>query len=411
MTLPLEGILVVAVEQAVAAPLATRHLADLGATVIKVERPGSGDFARGYDRSVNGLSSHFVWLNRNKQSILLDLKDRSDVDVLRQLVARADVLVQNLAPGAFARLGIPLEDLCASHPRLIACSVSGYGAGGPFAERKAYDLIVQAEAGLLSVTGTEEHPAKAGISIADIAAGMYAYSGILTALYERERTGRGRHVSVGLLDAMAEWMGFPFQYGHHSGRRPRRTGSHHPSIAPYGPVVGSDGELLVAVQNEREWRRFCAVVLGDPQLADDPRFVSVADRVENRDALDAAIAGVCAGRRCADLAALLDRAGIAYGAMNDVTALAEHPQLVARERVGRVETERGSIPSFAPVVETDGWTARFDPVPTLGEHTTSIKEWLRAPSLGTAGGGGSEHAGGTRGDPAACAVPEVRRTP
>lgn len=377
MTLPLEGITVVAVEQAVAAPLATRHLADLGARVIKVERPDGGDFARGYDHTVNGMSSHFVWLNRNKESITLDLKSDEGVDTLRRLIGQADILVQNLAPGAFERLGLRFDGLLADNPGLIACSISGYGESGPLQHRKAYDLLIQAEAGLLSITGTEDEPSKAGISIADIAAGMYAYSGILTALYEREQTGAGRHISVALLDALAEWMGYPYYYGQFSGHRPARTGAHHAAIAPYGPVQCSDGTILLAVQNEREWRRLCTEVLQRPELAEDGRFRDVTLRVKNRRELDAVIAHQLGGEPVRDVQRRLDEAKIAHGTMTDVCRLADHPQIVARERVGSVLTERGPVPSFSPVVTTDGWEARRDPIPSPGQHTDQVRHWLQ----------------------------------
>lgn len=378
MSLPLAGITVVAVEQAVAAPLATRHLADLGARVIKVERPDGGDFARGYDRTVNGLSSHFVWLNRNKESVTLDLKDAEGLEALRRLIGQADVLVQNLAPGAFERLGLGVDELLRQNPRLIMCSISGYGDSGPLRHRKAYDLLIQAEAGLLSVTGTEAEPAKSGISIADIAAGMYAYSGVLSALYEREHTGKGRHISVALLDALAEWMGYPYYYGSFSGHRPMRAGAHHAAIAPYGPVECLDGSILLAVQNEREWQRLCLEVLDEPELACDPRFSEVSRRVAHRAELDGIIAQRLGRQSVAEVQRRLDEAKIAYGTMTDVSQLAAHPQLVARDRVGTVLTEQGPIPAFSPVVTTKGWEARRDPVPAAGEHTHQIEQWLAA---------------------------------
>jgi crotonobetainyl-CoA:carnitine CoA-transferase CaiB-like acyl-CoA transferase len=378
VTLPLAGITVVAVEQAVAAPLATRQLADLGARVIKVERPDGGDFARSYDRTVNGLSSHFVWLNRNKESVTLDLKDAEGLEALRRLIGQADVLVQNLAPGAFERLGLGVDELLRQNPRLIMCSISGYGDSGPLQHRKAYDLLIQAEAGLLSVTGTEAEPAKSGISIADIAAGMYAYSGVLSALYEREHTGKGRHLSVALLDALAEWMGYPYYYGSFSGHRPVRAGAHHAAIAPYGPVECADGSILLAVQNEREWQRLCLEVLDEPELARDPRFSEVSRRVAHRTELDGIIAQRLGRQTVAEVQRRLDEAKIAYGRMTDVSRLAAHPQLVARDRVGTVLTEQGPVPAFSPVVTTEGWEPRRDPVPAAGEHTHQIEQWLAA---------------------------------
>lgn len=376
MTLPLDGLVVVALEQAVAVPFATRQLADLGATVIKVERPGTGDFARDYDEAVMGLSSHFVWLNRNKQSIELDLKSEDAKQVLSELLDGADVFIQNLAPGAVERLGFDPIELRRVHPRLITCSVSGYGAGGPYGDRKAYDLLIQAETGFLSVTGTEAEPAKAGISIADIAAGMYAYSGILAALYEREHTGQGRHLAVSLLDALTEWMGFPFYYARYGGRRPTRAGAHHASIAPYGPVNCADGSLLIAVQNEREWIAFCRMVLRDPTLAGDQRFDSVSKRVANRVALDDIIRTRLGARPLNAVREDLDRAGVAYGQMNDVTHLDRHPQLVARDRVGEIITSAGPVAAFKPVVESEGWKPRLDAVPSVGEDNDRIRALL-----------------------------------
>lgn len=376
MTLPLEGIVVVALEHAVAVPFATRQLADLGATVIKVERPGTGDFARDYDEAVMGLSSHFVWLNRNKESIVLDLKLDDAKQVLRELLDRADVFLQNLVPGAVERLGFDPMELGRTHPRLITCSVSGYGAGGPYGDRKAYDLLIQAETGFLSVTGTEAEPAKAGISIADIAAGMYAYSGVLAALYERERTGKGRHLEVSLIDALTEWMGFPFYYGRYGGRRPTRAGARHASIAPYGPVNCADGCLLIAVQNEREWATFCGMVLRDPKLTNDERFDSVSRRVANHVALDDLIHNKLGSRPVCAVREDLDRAHIAYGQMNDVTHLDRHPQLIARDRVRELHTSGGTVVAFKPVVESKGWEPRLDAPPEIGEDRERIRAWL-----------------------------------
>jgi crotonobetainyl-CoA:carnitine CoA-transferase CaiB-like acyl-CoA transferase len=380
VTLPLDGVVVVALEQAVAVPFATRQLADLGATIIKIERPETGDFARDYDESVNGISSHFVWLNRNKRSVEVDLKAPASKALIESLVDRADVFIQNLAPGAVERLGIDPVELRRTRPRLITCSVSGYGAGGPYADRKAYDLLIQAETGFLSVTGTEEEPAKAGISIADIAAGMYAYSGVLTALYERERSGEGRHLSVSLLDSLTEWMGFPFYYGHYSGRRPTRAGAHHASIAPYGPVNCANGSLLLAVQNEREWGEFCRMVLRDPGLADDARFSSVSNRVANRIPLDQIIRDRLGPRPVAAVREDLDRAGVAYGQMNDVSQLDRHPQIVARHRTATVDSPSGPITIFKPVVDSEGWQARLDGVPRLGADNNWIHGWLESTS-------------------------------
>ena len=288
--LPLEGITVVSLEQAVAAPFATRQLADLGARVIKVERPGVGDFARGYDETVRGMSSHFVWLNRSKESLALDLKEDENKEILRRLVARSDVVVQNLAPGAAGRLGFGAEDLRAEHPHLVYCSVSGYGEGGPYTQKKAYDLLVQCEVGLVSITGTPETPSKVGLPAADIAAGMYAYSGILSALFRRERTGEGATLEVSMMEALAEWMGFPAYFTGYGGEEPRRSGASHAAIAPYGPFACADGEVVfLGIQNEREWKRFCEEVLGRERMAEDDRFDKNSRRVENRAELHAEI--------------------------------------------------------------------------------------------------------------------------
>ncbi len=325
---PLEGVTVVSLEQAVAAPLATRHLADLGARVIKVERPGDGDFARSYDDRVNGPSSHFVWCNRSKESLALDLKSAFGLRVLKALVARADVLVQNLAPGAMARLGLDPGELAASHPRLIICEISGYGRDGPDRDRKAYDLLIQAESGFLSVTGTDAAIAKAGCSIADIAAGMYAYSNILAALMERDRTGKGTHIDVSMLEAMAEWMGFPMYYAYDGAPPPPRCGASHATIFPYGPFATADGDVLLAIQNDREWRSFCEQVLFDPALAEDARFSSIALRSFNRDALGNLIHDVFRSLERAEVIERLDKARIANANINDMARLWDHPQIV-----------------------------------------------------------------------------------
>lgn len=372
MNLPLSGITVVALEQAVAAPFASRQLADLGATVIKIERPGGGDFARSYDSTVGGLSSHFVWLNRNKKSVTLDLKTTEGIAALRSLIASADVFLQNLAPGAIDRLGIPASELRAENPALITCSISGFGEGGPMAGRKAYDLLIQAEVGLVSITGSEDTPAKAGISIADIAAGMYAYSGILTALYERRSTGEGRELSVSLIDALTEWMGFPYYYGRYGGESPRRHGAHHATIAPYGPLQCRDGSAIIAVQNEREWHSFCSTVLRAPELANDPRFSSVSNRVKNRNELDAVIRSHLQETPLADAITRLETAKIAYGSMNDVAALDTHPQMTARRRVQQISTPAGLVNTFIPVVTTEGWSPRLEAVPGEGADTDRI---------------------------------------
>jgi len=371
--LPLDGVLVVSCEQAVAAPLATRHLADLGARVIKIERPGRGDFARDYDTTVAGLSSHFVWLNRSKESVALDLKDPEAIAALHRILAHADVFVQNFAPGAAERLGLGADELRAAFPRLVTCSVSGYGSAGPYRDAKAYDLLIQSEAGLVSVTGTEEHPAKAGIPAADIGAGMYAFSGILAALYERERTGEGSAVEVSLFDALTEWMGFPLNYAMGSGRAPRRTGTSHAAIAPYGAFTAGDGaEVVLAIQNEREWRRFCADVLGDADLADDERFATGSARVEHRPELHAAIDTVFSGLTGDAVVARLEQAGIANGRRRTLDEVLEHPQHAARDRWGEVGTPAGPVRAFVPPIILPGRAPRMDPVPDVGEHTDAV---------------------------------------
>ena len=373
---PLAGITVVALEQAVAAPLATRHLADLGARVIKIERPDGGDFARHYDAAVKGLSSYFVWLNRSKQSLTLDLKRPEAMEVLARLLARADVFVQNLAPGAADRLGLAPAALRDRHPRLIVCTVSGYGAAGPYAAKKAYDLLVQSEVGLVSITGTPDAAAKAGISAADIAAGMYAYSGILTALVARAATGRGATIDVSLFDALGEWMAQPAYYTMYGGAPPPRSGAAHATIAPYGPVRAADGEIVVAVQNAREWTRFCAGVLGWPELEDDDRFRTNALRVKNRDALHVVIESTLGPLPIADIVARLERAGIAYARVNGVAGFVEHPQLVARDVWRDVDSPAGAIRALRPPVRMDGVEPVMRAVPALGEHTTAILEEL-----------------------------------
>ncbi|PVZ14600.1 CaiB/BaiF CoA transferase family protein [Actinomycetospora cinnamomea] len=384
--LPLAGVLVVACEQAVAAPLATRHLADLGARVIKVERPGGGDFARDYDTVVGGLSSHFVWLNRGKESVVLDLKVPDALAALRWIVARADVFVQNLAPGAAERLGLGAAELRAAHPRLVTCAISGYGATGPYRDAKAYDLLVQAEAGLVSVTGTEEHPAKAGIPAADIGAGMYAFSGVLAALYRRERTGEGTAIEVSLFDALTEWMGFPLTYAAGSGRAPVRAGTAHPAIAPYGAFTTGDGsEVVLAVQNEREWQRFCAEVLGDPALAADSRFATGSARVEHRDELHAAVDAVLGGLTGDAVLARLAAAGIARARRRDLVGddgVLAHPQHAARGRVTTVGSPVGPVPAMLPPLGFAGGTARMDPIPDVGEHTAAVLAEFGVQGLG-----------------------------
>jgi itaconate CoA-transferase len=374
--LPLDGIVVVSCEQAVAAPFATRQLAELGARVIKVERPGDGDFARGYDEAVHGMSSHFVWLNRSKESIALDLK--ADRDTIARLVARADVFVQNFAPGAAERLGLGAAELRERHPRLITCSISGYGPDGPYRDAKAYDLLIQSEAGLVSVTGTEAEPAKAGIPAADIGAGMYAFSGILAALYDRERTGVGTHLEISLFDALVEWMGFPLQYTAGSGVPPRRQGTSHAAIAPYGTFAAGDGtEVVIGIQNEREWVAFCAAVLARPELAVDERFDSGARRVAHRPALHAEIDAVLAGLTGDELTGRLDGARIAYGRRREVAEVLEHPLL--RGRWVEVGSPVGPLRTLLPPITLPGRPPRLDPIPAVGEHTDAILAWLEGP--------------------------------
>jgi crotonobetainyl-CoA:carnitine CoA-transferase CaiB-like acyl-CoA transferase len=368
----LDGLLVVALEQAVAAPFATRQLADLGARVIKIERAGAGDFARGYDKTVLGQASYFVWLNRGKESVELDVKSPAGQQAMAALLARADVFVQNLAPGAAERLGLGADGLLARHPRLICCSVSGYGPDGPYAAKKAYDLLVQCEAGLLSVTGTPEAPCKAGISVADIAAGMYAYSGVLTALYERERTGRGSSFEVSLLDALGEWMTQPYLYTVYGGQEPRRTGARHASISPYGPYQARGGEVFIGLQNEREWAVLCERVLSRPDLVTDERFVTNPDRVKHDDELTAIIEGVLASMAPDEVVARLDAAGIASARLRTPAEFAAHPQLAARDRWREAGTPAGPVRALLPPVTVPGREAAMGAVPALGQHTEAV---------------------------------------
>jgi itaconate CoA-transferase len=371
--LPLEGITVVSLEQAVAAPFATRQLADLGARVIKVERPEVGDFARGYDRTVRGLSSHFVWLNRSKESLTLNLKQEGAREVLSRLVERADVFVQNLAPGAAGRLGFGAEVLRERHTRLIVCDVSGYGSSGPYRDKKAYDLLVQCEAGVVSITGTPETPSKVGISIADIACGMYAYSGILVALLRRERTGEGAAIEVSLFEALGEWMGFPAYFTLYGGEEPQRSGASHAAIAPYGPFECGDGEVVfLGIQNEREWERFCEAVLEQPALAGDQRFDSNSERVANRDALHREIEAILEGLSAEEAIERLEEAKIANARLRSVGDFIDHPQLKARDRWREVGSPVGPLSALVPPVEMDGTEPVMAPIPDVGEHTDSI---------------------------------------
>jgi itaconate CoA-transferase len=364
---------VVSLEHAIAAPLATRHLADQGARVIKVERPGSGDFARAYDARVDGLASHFVWVNRSKESLALDLKQPEAQEILMKLLAEADVLVQNLAPGAAARLGLSYEALAAKNPKLIVCDISGYGEGGPYTEKKAYDLLIQSEAGFLSITGTPEEQVKAGISIADIAAGMYAYTNILAALIERGKTGRGRRIEIAMIDAMVEWMGFPMYYAYEGQEPPRRTGASHATIYPYGPFRAGDGRtVMLGLQNEREWAVFCEKLLDDAALATDARFASNALRTANREVLSKLIEHNFASLSADDVMARLDAADIANANVSTMNDIWNHPQLAARQRWTTVNTPAGPIPALQPPGMGGEHPARMGPVPALGEHTAAI---------------------------------------
>jgi itaconate CoA-transferase len=374
---PLDGLVVVALEHAVAAPFCTRQLADQGARVIKVERPGSGDFARGYDQRVRGLSSHFVWTNRGKESLALDLKHARAAEVLQRLLARADVLVQNLAPGAAARLGLSYEALAPTHPRLIVCDISGYGDDparpGPYRERKAYDLLIQSESGFVSVTGSPEAPAKAGCSIADIAAGMYAYSNILAALIERARSGRGRHIDVSMLESMVEWMGYPLYYAFDGAAPPPRTGAAHATIYPYGPFPTGDGRsVMLGLQNEREWQAFCGQVLRQPALAADARYASNAARSVAREALREVIVAAFAAMSADELVQRLEDAGIASARVNTLAEVWAHPQLLARGRWVEIDTPVGPVPAALPPGAADAAAVRMGPVPALGEHGEAL---------------------------------------
>lgn len=371
--LPLADITVVSIEQAIAAPLASRHLADWGARVIKIERPGTGDFARGYDTAMDGLSSQFVWTNRSKESLALDIKDEQGQETLESLLARADVFIQNLAPGAAKRQGLDAKSLVARFPRLVACDISGYGSGGPYSDKKAYDLLVQCETGFLSINGTPETPSKCGLAIADIATGMYTLNGILMGLHQRARTGRGMAFEVSLFDAMTEWMSYPAYYTRGRGEPVPRSGARHATIAPYGPFATGDGKtVFFGIQNEREWHSFCSVVLGDASIATDARYVTNSLRLANRDALERAITERFAAWTSDEVLARLDRAAIANGKMNDVEALLDHPQLVERQRYRSVETERGAMDMFVPPVTIAGVEPVMGPVPAVGQHTGAI---------------------------------------
>ena len=370
---PLDGITVIALEHAVAAPFATRQLADLGARVIKIERPGEGDFARAYDTTVLGQSSYFVWLNRGKESLTLDLKQPEARAVLDILLAGADVLIQNFAPGAAARMGMAFESLRKSHPRLIVCDISGYGDGGPYRDKKAYDLLIQASAGLIGLTGTPDHPSRAGASVADVAAGMYAYSGILAALLQRARTGEGLRVEVSMLEALTEWMSNSLYFTHYGGAEPTRQDATHPSVAPYGPHrTGDGGTVIFGLQNSREWARFCEEVMGQPELIRDPRFADNPARVAHRPALTALIEARFAAMTLPQVEMVLDDAGIANAPIASMADVWSHPQLAARERWRTVMTPGGPIAALRPPATLSSVKPVMSDVPAVGAHTDSI---------------------------------------
>lgn len=372
---PLDGITVVSLEHAIAAPFCTRQLADLGARVIKVERPGSGDFARGYDERVRGLASHFVWTNRSKESLTLDLKRAEAMAVLERLLGEADVLVQNLAPGAAARMGLSFEALHERFPRLIVCDISGYGEGGPYEQKKAYDLLIQSEGGFLSVTGGpgEDQMAKAGCSIADIASGMYAYTGVLSALMLREKTGQGSRVDVSMLESLVEWMGYPLYYAFDGAPPPPRAGAAHATIYPYGPFpTGDGGTVMLGLQNEREWQLFCEKVLLRPELAGDERFSANFKRSANREALRALIVETFAGLSAEQVIERLEAAQIANAHVNDMAGVWAHPQLQARDCWREVDSPSGPLPALLPPGRNNAFAPRMDPVPALGQHTESL---------------------------------------
>ncbi len=369
-----------ALEQAVAGPFCSRQLADMGADVIKIERPDGGDFARSYDTVIAGQSAYFVWLNRGKRSMVLDLKSPEGLALLARLVARTDVLVHNLAPGALERLGFGYEAMAATHPRLVWCGISGYGPDGPYRDKKAYDMLVQGEAGIIGITGTGDAPAKAGVSMADIASGLYAYSSILAALLQRERSGQGQRIDISMLECLTEWMMPPLYTWLGAARVPARAGTRHNMIVPYGVYACADGAVNFSIQNEREWVRFCETVMGDTALAVDSRFVSIPARLENRAVLEGLIERRFSGLAQAQLIEMLDRAGIANGAVNDVPTVAKHPQLEARGRWGTVDTPLGQIPALLPPHNLAGVVSHMGRVPALGEHTAEILAELGWPA-------------------------------
>jgi itaconate CoA-transferase len=374
---PLDGITVVSLEHAIAAPFCTRQLADNGARVIKVERPGVGDFARKYDERTRGMASHFVWTNRSKESLTLDLKHEDAGPILNELLAEADVLVQNLAPGAAARMGLSFEALHARFPKLIVCDISGYGEGGPYETKKAYDLLIQSESGFISVTGSPDAPAKAGCSIADIAAGSYAYSSILNALLLRHKTGLGSHLDVSMLESMVEWMSFPLYYAFEGQSPPPRAGAAHATIYPYGPFpVGDGSNVMLGLQNEREWQVFCEKVLNQPALAKDPRYDSTSKRVTNRDGLRGLIVDAFAKMTIDEVIEALEKAQIANARVNEMKDVWAHPQLKARQRWTEVQTPVGALPALLPPATSSAFDARMDPIPDIGEHTLAILKSL-----------------------------------
>ena len=378
---PLAGITVITLEHAIAAPFATRQLADLGARVIKVERPGVGDFARGYDERVRGLASHFVWTNRSKESLTLDVKHPEAQAILKQLIRdEADVVVQNLAPGAAARLGLSYATLAGEKPAIIVCDISGYGDDGPYRDKKAYDLLIQSESGLLSVTGTEQEPSKAGASIADIAAGMYAYTNILAALLHRRQTGRGQHIDISMLESLVEWMSYPLYYAHDGAPPPARTGASHATIYPYGPFPAGDGKVvMLGLQNDREWGAFCEKVLLQPTLAREERFATNSRRSASREELRAIIVAAFAALSADQVVARLDDAQIANARVNTMHDVWEHPQLKARRRWREVGTSAGAVPALLPPGSWEEGEPRMDAVPALGEHTDAILRKLGYP--------------------------------
>lgn len=376
---PLDRVTVVSLEHAIAAPFCTRQLADLGARVIKVERPGSGDFARAYDERVAGMASHFVWTNRSKESLTLDVKSPDANDVLGRLLESTDVFVQNLAPGAAARLGLSFEALHERFPQLIVCDISGYGSDGPYRQKKAYDLLIQSEAGFLSTTGTpdDDGMVKAGCSIADISAGMYAYSSILSALMLRQQTGEGSHIDVSMLETLVEWMGYPLYYAYQGAEPPPRAGASHATIYPYGPFPAGDGRaVMLGLQNEREWQAFCERVLGDPGLISDPRYASNAQRSANRDSLHRLISQAFSDLTSDEVIERLERAQIANAHVNNMQGVWQHPQLAARQRWTTIESPAGELPALLPPGRSNAFQARMDAVPALGEHSERILEEL-----------------------------------